>query len=169
MRTMTDTSKNILYPETIDFKPSTEFETELPAVFTVPGKSWNFIEDELKTIFGKIGRCKPSNIFVFSNLKNGRISFDDDFCIYTDSDCPVEDEHLVKDDDVCSEEFGAEILMPFFNKMFPGVQVNQFLTVEENKYNREFFFKVCREYEKSLIFISRNREEVPLWPEHLQD
>lgn len=163
-----NSTEGILYPKSVEISSANK-ETTLPALFIVPRKSWNYVESQLTSIFSIIGKCRPTNIFVLSHLRNGKISFDDEFTIYTDSDCPVENSVLTKDDDICSEEFGAEILRPLCDKLFPNVRINQFLTPEANGKNAEFFEYLLKNYKNSLFFISRNESEDPLWPESLQD
>lgn len=161
-------NEGILYPKCIEVALNTSKQTPLPALFVVQRKSYNYIENELSDIFSGIGLCQPEHIFVFSALHDGPIGFDDAYTIYTDSDCPVEDPILTKDDDICSEEFGAEILTPFFDKLFPNVPVNQFLAPEKNKNNEDFFNRLVKNYKNSLIFISKNQSEDSLWPQSLQ-
>lgn len=162
-------SENIVYFPNIETADISEKGTKLPFICTVQHKSWNLIKEQLEKTFIDIGKCKPESIFVFGFLRNGKISPDDEFCIYTDSDCLISDEVLKKDDEICSEEYCAEILMPFFSKYYPGAKVNQFLTPEKNKENERFFNKILSENRNSLIFISKNETEDSVWPEYLQD
>lgn len=162
-------SEGILFPHQINRQPETKEETVLPKLMTVPRKSWNLIENELLSAFSRISNCRPSNIFIFSHLRNGKIGFDDKFCIYTDSDCDISDDLLVKNDDVCSEEFGAEILIPILEQYYPDSKINQFLTPEKNENNSVFLYKLWKKYPSSLFIISRNGTEEPLWPENLPD
>lgn len=147
----------------------TVINQKMPVIFIVPHKSLNLVEEDIQRLFESIRDYKPEHVFIFGELHNGPIGFDDKFTIYTDSNCPVNNNLLTKSDDVCSEEFGAEILLPFCDKYFHGIPVNQFLTPEKNAENANFFNWLKENYSKSVFFISRNEKEDSVWPENLQD
>ena len=146
-------NKGILYPENPHIDITLKKEINLPAVIEVPCKAYRFCKDELDKIFSEL-KCKPQNIFVLGVLKKGKISFDDAFTIYTNSDCPIRYDSLVENDDVCSEEYCAEILLPYTDTLFPDVPVYQFLSNTNSDDMKSFVSYLKENYPKSIFFIS---------------
>ncbi len=146
---------DIIFPEDMIIeKKYNPNPTVLPHFQKVPYSSYEFCKEQLDSIFFEIGNCHPEHIFVFGRLKQGKINFDDPFRIYTDKDCPFEDELLEKDDEVCSEEYCAEILLPYCDVYFPDAQINQFLANDFSHLTEKFINKMKEQYPESLFFIS---------------
>lgn len=146
---------DILYPENFKIEKKTgNIQVELPVFRKVPCSAYEFCKEQLDSVFAEIGNCKPEYIFVFGQLKQGKINFDDPFIIYTDEDCPVEDELLKKNDEVCSEEYCAQILLPYCDVYFPDSPVYQFLSNETSPVSEQFMLKLKEKYPSSLFFIS---------------
>ena len=148
-------NSGIVYPEDIKIEKRTSGKTvKLPHVQKVPYKALRLCQSELEDIFADIGNAKVKNIFAVGVLKQGKLDFDDPFLIYTNEDCPLQHPLLVKDDEICSEEYCAEILLPFCDTYFPGIEVVQFLTNEKSDRLAEFIEFLKKDYPFSLIFIS---------------
>lgn len=145
----------ILYPENpvIEKKLSSK-KTALPFRCTVPCASYDICQNQLDEIFSQVSNCNPDYIFVFGHLKQGKINFDDPYKIYTNEDCPVINNLLEKDDEVCSEEFCAEILLPYCDVYFPYAKVIQFLSNDFSPMTEEFIKSLESEYPNALFFIS---------------
>lgn len=148
-------NRGILYPENpvIDKTPDSN-PTVLPHIQKVPCASYEICREKLDEIFRHIGNCNPEYIFVFGVLKQGKINFDDPFMIYTNEDCPFEDVYMVKNDEVCSEEFCAEILLPYCDVYFPTSKVYQFLANDISPLSDDFMNSLKKKYPESLFLIS---------------
>lgn len=145
----------IVYPRDIKIEKHPDAKTvNLPFIQKVPYKALRFCQSELEKIFTEIGNTQVKQIFVIGLLKQGKINFDDPFFLYTNSDCKTEYPHIKKDDEVCSEEYCAEILLPFCDAYFPKVEVTQFLANEKSLEIEKFIDFLKEENPSSIIFIS---------------
>lgn len=160
-----ETNKGILYPKDLEIKViHSNGKVCLPAVRYVPHAAYNLISDTLDAVFAELENSEPSYIFVLAPLHKGKINKEDNFSLFTYSDCFIEYKNLIeKDDEVCSEEYSYEILQPYINAYFPKAKSTAFFAPEDNEELKNFVSFLKEKYTNCIIFVSGNENCCHMW------
>ena len=151
-------AQGIAYPKDFVFKPDTSKQQKglhLPLAITVPHRA-----DALERIgqrFSEISGMPVERIFILAPLHKGKLDFAGNEQIYTWEGM----EHVegaVENDDVCSEEYCAEMLLPFCEGTFPGVPVQAFFATGKTDKTEKIVNNLLKGFPKSLFIVSNNSD-----------
>ena len=150
-------SRGIIYPQdfSIEILPPVKPEPQ-SEYFEVPHKAWTLCKDKLDFVFRRISYIRPDYLFVLAPLHKGKVFFDEPFVIYTHEDCFVENEILFASDDVCSEEYSYEMLIPYINAYLPNTKSTAFYAPGDSEKIKDFISYLKKNYPNSVFIVSNN-------------
>lgn len=176
---MKKNSEGILYPynaeKEIKIERNNKRELKETVVRTVPHKAWHLCKAELDGVFSELSQYRADNIIVLSPLHGGRLISDKNlpYTVYTYEgedtlNCP----YITEDNDVCSEEFSFEILLPYLEKLFPSSKYHAFFAPgteneEEEKILSDIVKKIKETYRPAIILLSDNSGCCSMWEKAL--
>lgn len=150
-----NTNRGILYPENYTpEKRSYNGKTEDCLYYEIPHKAIKLCEDAMHDAFSKACMKDAEFVFILAPLHNGKVNSDDEFTVYSYSDCFVNHSLITKDDCVCSEEFSYEIALPFIKTYFPKAKSTAFFAPEKSNRLKDFISFVKKNYINSVFFVS---------------
>lgn len=161
-----DAFKDIIYPG--DFIPSVDSDAGLlceKPYHTVPHKALTLCRDELDMTFSGLRGKRPSHIFVLCPLHKGKVFEDDTFRIYSYSDCFVSHPLIERNDDICSEEYSYEMLLPYLDAFFKDIPSTAFYAPCADPALRDFVLYLKENHEDPLFLVSDNLNCSRMWKE----
>lgn len=174
------TGEGILYPENASnlIKEELKERKDLTGLLikTVPHKSWDLCKEELDSVFSFLSQYRAEHLFFLAPLHLGRLISDlnPSYCVYTyeGEGKALENRCIVEDDDVCSEEYSFEIILPYLEKLFPTSKAHAFFapateTEEEEIILRQIVEEIEKKYPHSIILISDNDGCCSMWKKAL--
>ena len=178
---LTKTGLGILYPENaaslIDIVVKDKKELTSPLVKTVPHKSWDLCKTELDKVFSFLAQYSSSDVFFLAPLHQSRpiSDLETPYSVYTyegSKEDKFEDCSIVEDDDLCSEEYSFEIILPYLEKLFPSSRTHAFFApkpenTEEEKVLKKILGLIEKNYPGSIILISDNDDCCLMWKKAL--
>lgn len=173
------TGEGILYPENaqnlINTQTKDRKELKDTLIRKVPHKSWSLCKDELDKVFTELSQYTVKDIFLLSPLHEGPVISDkvSSYTVYTyEGEKALGNASISEDDDICSEEFSLEIILPYLDKIFPSSSVHAYFApeiIDEKELNilKEIVREIRENYKSCLILLSDNSGCCSMWEKAL--
>ena len=147
-------SLGVVLPKDFSFTPDRSLAkaSELPITVQLPHRASSI--DAIGRAFSNLSAFRPDHVFVFAPLHAGRIVGCSD-AVYCWSD-GVRVDGTVADDDVCSEEFSADMLLPFIEGTFGNVPVQAFFATGRTPLTENLVSRIASDFPNSVLIVSNN-------------